>query len=112
MNENEAQELRTEFQGVEKRLDDLETRLDDLETRLIKRLEQSEKQRDEKFKQILDQLKETDELLRGNAGNPGMNGRLHSLETLKPFFMWAIGVTATGFVGILIAIITITLQAN
>ena len=105
MNESEAQKLRTEFQ-------DLEKRLDGLETRLIKRLEQSEKQRDEKFKQILDQLKETDELLRGNSGNPGMNGRLHSLETLKPFFMWAIGVTATGFVGILIAIITIALQAD
>ena len=105
MNESEAQKLRTEFQELEKRLDGLETRL-------IKRLDESEKQRDEKFKQILDQLKETDELLRGNAGNPGMNGRLHSLETLKPFFMWAIGVTATGFVGILIAIITIALQAE
>lgn len=105
MSENEAQKLRTEFQELEKRLDGLETRL-------IKRLDESEKQRDEKFKQILDQLKETDELLRGNAGNPGMNGRLHSLETLKPFFMWAIGVTATGFMGILIAIITITLQAD
>ena len=105
MNENEAQKLRTEFQGLEKRLDGLETRL-------IKRLDESEKQRDEKFKQILDQLKETDELLRGNAGNPGMNGRLHSLETLKPFFMWAIGITATGFVGILVTIITIALQAD
>ena len=78
MSESDIQKLRTGFQGLEKRLTD--------------RFDQTEKHVDEKFKQMLDQLKEmkslskgTDELLGGDNENPGMNGRLYSLETLKPF---------------------------
>ncbi len=78
MSDSEVQILRTEFQGLKKLVTD--------------RFEQTEKHVDEGFKQMLDQLEEvkslskgTDELLRGNSENPGMNGRLYSLETLKPF---------------------------
>lgn len=78
MSESEVRGLRSEFQGLEKLV--------------IDRFEQTEKHVDEKFKQIGKQLKEvkslserTDELLRGNNENSGMNGRLYSLETAKPF---------------------------
>ena len=89
MSESEVQTLRTEFQGLEKRLTE---RFDQTEKHREDLFMQMEKHVDEKFKQMLDQLKEmkslskrTDELLRGNNENPGMKGRLYSLGTLKPF---------------------------
>ena len=71
MSESKVQILRTEFQGSEKRLTD--------------RFDQTEKHVDEKFKQMLDQLKEMKSLSKGTD------------ELLEAFFMWAIGITATGF---------------
>ena len=62
-----------EVQGLEKSLKDL--------------FKQTEKHVDGKFEQILNQLKETDELLRGNAGNPGMNGRLNHVEKMQKIFL-------------------------
>ena len=110
MSESEVRGLRTEFQGLEKRLNE---RFEQSEKQRDKRFNEIESHIDEKFKQIEKQLakmdsrwEKIDESLRGN-GKTGINGRLYSLETLKPFFTWAIGITATGFVGILIAIITI-----
>ena len=73
MSDNEVQVLQTEFQGLEKSLKDL--------------FKQTEKHVDGKFEQILNQLKETDELLRGNAGNPGMNGRLNHVEKMQKIFL-------------------------
>ena len=113
MSENEAQELRTEIKGLEERLNN---RFEQSEKQREDRFNQIEEHFDEKFKKIGKQLakmdsrwEKIDESLRGN-GKTGINGRLYSLETLKPFFMWAIGITATGFVGILVAIITITVK--
>ena len=78
MREGEVQILRTEFQGLEKRL--------------TERFDQTEKHVDFQFTQIIKQLgkmnsrsKDLDDLLRGNREKIGMNGRLYSLETLKPF---------------------------
>ena len=92
MNEPEAQKLRTEFQGVEKRLDGLETRLNE-------RLDQSEKQRDERFDKIearlasIDEsLKKLDEDIRGN-GKDGLNVRIARLETIKNWVVWIIPLT-------------------
>ena len=80
MSDSEVQVLRTEFQGLEKRL--------------TERFDQTEKHFDFQFKQIIKQLKEMnsrskdlDALLRGKNGNPGMNGRLNHAEKMQKIFL-------------------------
>ena len=91
VSESEVQTLRAEFQGLKELLTDW--------------FEQTEKHVDEQFKQIPDQLKEmkslskgTDELLRGNKENIGMNGRLNHAEKLQKIFLWVGGIILTAFV--------------
>ena len=111
MNETEAQKLRTDFQGLEKRLDVFEKRINE-------RFEQSEKQRDKRFDQIetrLDSineslkklakdvqsngkdLKKLDEDIRGNGKN-GLNTRLHHVEKMQTIFLGVFLAVLVAFV--------------
>ena len=86
--------LRTEFQGLEKLL--------------TERFDQTEKHREAPFKQMPDQSKEmkslskrTNELLRGNSKNPGMNGRLNHAGKMQKLFLWVGGISLRGLFTIL-----------
>lgn len=102
MSEGEVQVLRSEFQGLEKRLIE---RFDQTEKHRADLFKQTEKHFDFQFNQIVKQLeemnsrsKDLDELLRGKNGNPGMNGRLNHLEKMQKIFLGVFLTILAGFV--------------
>lgn len=102
MSDSEVQVLRSEFQGLEKRLTE---RFDMSEKHREDLFKQTEKHFDSQFAQIIKQLeemnsrsKDLDDLLRGKNGNPGMNGRLNHAEKMQKIFLGVFLAGLAGFV--------------